>query len=246
MPGDSRPYLVPVGLRQGIGAKNVRITVIGVGGTGSALLPLVGAMDVHALHIVDGDTVEAKNLPRQLLFNAQDMGRPKVEAAVERMRTMRPDVHWTAGFRFLDAANAVALVQGSNVVADCTDDLAARALVERTCSELGIPLVSGAVHGHQVQVITCHGRHRSGGGKGFFHGRASEDQLGCDMRLVPAAVTTLTASLMALRIADLLKGGDGLAGVMDLVDSEHGRWMRIMGPEAGEFMDTPIDPAYHA
>jgi len=63
---------------------------------------------------------------------------------------------------------------------------------------------------------------------------------------VPAAVTTLAASLMALRIADLLKGGDGLAGVMDLVDSQHGRWMRIMGPEAGEFMDTPIDPQHYA
>lgn len=232
--------------QQDIGAKNARITVIGVGGTGSALLPLVGAMDVHAIHVVDGDTIETKNLPRQLLFSAQDTGRSKVEAAVERMRTMRPEVLWSAGFRFLDAANAEGLLQGSDVVADCTDDLAARALIERTCSALGVPLVSGAVHGHQVQVITCHGRHRSGSGQGFFRGRASEDQLGCDMRLVPAAVTTLTASLMALRITDLLNGGDGLAGVMDLVDSEHGRWMRIMGPEAGEFMDTPIDPAYHA
>lgn len=224
---------------------DVRLTVIGAGGTGCALLPLVGAMAVHTIHVVDGDTVEEVNLARQLLFNVQDTGRPKVDVAVERMRGMRPDVHWAGEFRFIDAANAVQRLQGSRVVADCTDDLAARSLIERTCRELGIPLVSGAVHDHQVQVITCHGVDH-GRRRTFFGGRASEDQLGCDMRRVPAAVTTLTAALMALRISDILQGGDGLAGVMDLVDAEHGRWMRIMGPEAGEFMDTPINPAHHA
>ncbi|MBX2972504.1 MAG: ThiF family adenylyltransferase [Flavobacteriales bacterium] len=233
-------------LQQGIGARNVRIAIIGAGGTGCALLPLVGAMDVHAITVIDGDTVEAKNLTRQLLYATDDVGRAKAEAAVQRMQAMRRDVRWIAEHRFVDARNITALLQGSAVVADCTDDLAARALIERTCRELRIPLVSGAVHGHQVQVITCSGEQHMRQRSGFFQGRTSEDQLGCDMRDVPAAVTTLTASLMALRIADILKGGDGLAGVMDLVDAGHGRWMRIMGPEAGEFMDTPIDPMHHA
>jgi adenylyltransferase/sulfurtransferase len=223
-----------------------RIAVVGVGGTGCGLLPLLAALHCTSITMIDGDTVEAKNLARQLLYSKDDVGRAKVDAAVQRMQAVQRDVQWVAEHRFVDANNITALVQGSTVVADCTDDLAARALIEHSCRELRIPLVSGAVHGHQVQVITCHGKDHGRRRHGFFHGRTSEDQLGCDMRDVPAAVTTLTASLMALRIADILQGGDGLAGVMDLVDSEHGRWMRIMGPDAGEFMDTPINPAHHA
>lgn len=66
------------------------------------------------------------------------------------------------------------------------------------------------------------------------------------MQAVPAMVTTITASLMAMRIADLLAGGHGHDGVLDLVDTEHGRWMRIMGPDVGEIMDTPVSPMRHA
>ncbi|MCB0765763.1 MAG: ThiF family adenylyltransferase [Flavobacteriales bacterium] len=231
-------------MQQGKGSAGM--VLIGVGGTGCALLPLISALGPASIRLVDGDTVEAGNLPRQRLFAPDDVGKLKVVAAMERIGPVAPGIHWDPVAHFIDAANITAMLEGSDLVADCTDDLAARALVERTCRSMNIPLVSGAVHGHQVQVITCHGADHSRRREGFFRGRASEDQLGCDMQRVPAAVTTLTASLMALRIADLLVGGDGLAGVMDLVDAEHGRWMRIMGPDAGEFMDTPIRPSHHA
>ncbi|MBL7953073.1 MAG: ThiF family adenylyltransferase [Flavobacteriales bacterium] len=232
-----------MGGTQHLGA-HTSIAIVGAGGTGCALIPLLGALQVEAITVIDGDTVEAKNLARQLLYARADVGRPKVQAALDRMRPTTDHITWVGHHHFLDAANCVKLLSGHTVVADCTDDLAVRALIERTCRALRIPLVSGAVHGHQVQVITCAGVDHAR--RTFFQGRPSEDQLGCDMRDVPAAVTMLTGSLMALRITDLLNGGDGLAGVMDLVDSARGRWMRIMGPEVGEFMDTPIDPAHHA
>lgn len=202
-------------------------------------------MQLDTIVLVDGDTVEVNNLPRQLLYAADDVGQPKVEAAARRMRSIAAQVEWVPVFRFLDPAAAELLREGQLVV-DCTDDLAARAIIERVCRERDLPMVSGAVHGHQVQVMTFHGKGHHSRRPTFFQGRASEDQLGCDMRVVPAAITTLAASLMALRISDLLQGGDGLSGVMDLVDGAHGRWMRILGPEAGEFMDTPIDPVHHA
>lgn len=222
-----------------------RVVLIGVGATGCALLPLISALGITSIQLVDGDTVEAGNLSRQRLFAPGDVGKLKVVAAKERIATVAPGIVWTTIPHFIDAANIATVLQGADIVADCTDDLAARAMIERTCRSLRIPLVSGAVHGHQVQVITCHGAERSRRQEGFFRGRASEDQMGCDMQRVPAAIPTFTAALMALRITDLLAGGHGLAGVMDLVDADHGRWMRIMGPEAGEFLDTPIRPSNH-
>ena len=45
------------------------IAVIGVGGTGSALLPLLGTMPISSVTVVDGDTVAAVNLIRQPLYD---------------------------------------------------------------------------------------------------------------------------------------------------------------------------------
>ena len=212
---------------------HARIAVVGAGGTGCGLLPLLAAMPVAAITVIDGDTVEAVNLPRQLLFAPGDVGRPKVQAAVDRLRPMGT-LAWRPEFRFIDPANARTLLAGHHLVADCTDDLAARQLIERTCHAEGIPLVSGSVHARQLQVVTVQGP-----GHRFFQGRTSEEQMGCDMRTVPAAVTTLAASLMALRIADILAGGDGLAGIMDLVAAANGRWLRLMGAEATGLTHMP-------
>lgn len=206
---------------------DAHVAVVGAGGTGCGLLPLLALLPVARITLIDGDTVEEVNLPRQPLYGPADVGRPKVEAAHERLATLAPTMQWRTEFRFLDGANAPELLGECHLVADCTDDLAARMLIERTCRAAGIPLVSGSVHGHQVQVVTIHPTDPP-----FFQGRTTEDQMGCDMRVVPAAVTTLAASLMALRIADRLAGGDGRSGTMDLVDARQARWLRISGAPA--------------
>ena len=227
-----------------------RIAVVGTGGTGCALLPLLASLPVRIISLIDGDTVEERNLTRQLLFTKADVGLAKVTAGAARLRSIFPAMEWREEFRFVDADNCAELLQNNLVVADCTDDLLVRALIDRACSTLDIPLVSGAVHGRQIQVVTRHSSHRDRSVAArkapFFPQRPAEEQEGCDMQAVPAAVTTIAAALMAMRIVDLVSGGHGHAGMMDLVDTEHGRWMRIMGPEAGEFMDTPVPPMRHA
>lgn len=220
------------------------IAVVGAGAIGCALLPLLGKLCAAQVTIIDGDTVELGNLPRQLLFTPDDIGRPKVHVAVERMRAGSQASHWQPEFRFIDRANAEELLLGCAFVVDCTDDLPARRLIQHACARLAIPVVSGAVHGKQVQVSTQAGTRAAEGS--FFSGRPSEEQEGCDMQAVPLAVVTLAAALMALRIEDLLKGGHGLADHMDLVDAGTGRWMRIKGPRAGTLVETPLSPEHSA
>ena len=222
------------------------IAVIGVGGTGSALLPLLVTMPLNGITLVDGDTVERSNLVRQPLYGQRDVGKPKVHCARYRMGAVSPlELHWEAFPDFINANNCRDLLKDHTLVADCTDDLDARKLITNTCAELGIPVVSGAVHGMQVQVTTRDNVAQGASKAAFFQGPPAEEQTGCDMRIVPAAVTTITASLMALRIEDLLRGGHGHAGMMDLLDIATGRWMRIMGPTGGEIMDSPTRPQLH-
>lgn len=68
------------------------VLLLGLGGGGSASLPQLLALGVKELTIVDYDVVEPSNLNRQTLYRATDVGRAKVDVAVEYARAFAPDV----------------------------------------------------------------------------------------------------------------------------------------------------------
>src|SRR3954462_8471189 len=62
-----------------------RVLVIGAGGLGRAVLPLLAAAGVGALGIVDDDAAEVSNRHRQTLHTAANGGRLKVDSAADRL-----------------------------------------------------------------------------------------------------------------------------------------------------------------
>ncbi|MFG3709546.1 ThiF family adenylyltransferase [Micromonospora sp. NPDC047730] len=80
------PYSVQERLSQ------ARIVLLGLGGTGTAVAAGLVASGIGNLHCVDFDVIEGSNLTRQLLYDEKDIGRPKVEAAVDRLRAMNLQV----------------------------------------------------------------------------------------------------------------------------------------------------------
>ncbi|HEX6490671.1 MAG TPA: ThiF family adenylyltransferase [Gaiellaceae bacterium] len=66
--------------------KQARVTVLGLGGIGSAVAASLAASGIGALHCVDFDVLEASNLNRQLLYREGDLGGSKVERAIEQLR----------------------------------------------------------------------------------------------------------------------------------------------------------------
>lgn len=224
-----------------------RITVVGAGAIGSALMPLLATHEGVRLFLIDGDVVSSDNRSRQPLYAPSDLGRPKVEAARELFRVRHPQVTVDVHAGFLDTGNAIALLAGSAVVCDCTDDLPARLLIDRSCAALGMPLVSGAVHRQQVQVATLHagsaGDASAPGLRDLFPGRVAEEQEGCLMQDVPVHVTTLAASIMAAHVDALLRNDRRLAGSLELLDVATGRWMRMAAPPVvadAEVLNTKV------
>ena len=65
--------------------KTTRITVIGAGGVGSILIDLLKSVGYRRVHIIDNDTVEEKNLKRQL-FSKEDVGESKAKVIAERYK----------------------------------------------------------------------------------------------------------------------------------------------------------------
>jgi molybdopterin-synthase adenylyltransferase len=98
------------------------VVVLGLGGTGSAVASSLVAAGVGTVHCVDFDTVEAGNLTRQLLYTEDDLGKPKVPVAVERLSEMNSHVTVTGEEKQVFCTEDVAaLMEGHDLLVLCAD-----------------------------------------------------------------------------------------------------------------------------
>ncbi|HVC01734.1 MAG TPA: molybdopterin-synthase adenylyltransferase MoeB [Steroidobacteraceae bacterium] len=134
--------------------KAARILVIGAGGLGSPAALYLVAAGVGTVGIVDCDQVEASNLQRQVLFDTSDVGRPKAEAARERLESLNPQIAVVAHALELRAANVRSVLGAYDLILDGTDRPSTRYLVNDACVILGKPLVVAAIHRNEGHAMT--------------------------------------------------------------------------------------------
>jgi adenylyltransferase/sulfurtransferase len=118
--------------------------IVGLGGLGCPAALYLATSGVGRLILNDFDRVDETNLPRQILYRPEDVGRLKVEAAQERLAALNPAVQIVCAAERLEPARLEELVAGANVVLDGTDNFATRFAVNRACVARRVPLVSGA------------------------------------------------------------------------------------------------------
>jgi molybdopterin/thiamine biosynthesis adenylyltransferase len=125
--------------------------VLGAGGVGSHVAWMLVALGVRRLTLVDDDVVEDSNLNRQLLYTADDVGQPKVEALAAHLRTIRPDVAVDTIVRRVDgpqsARDLVATIGCTVVVKAIDSPPAATEWVDAACVAQGVPYVQGGFVG---------------------------------------------------------------------------------------------------
>ncbi len=132
--------------------KEARVLVVGSGGLGSPLLLYLTAAGVGHIGIVDFDVVDDSNLQRQVLFGVENVGKPKVEAAKQRLNGLNPHVDIKVFNTMLTSENALEIMKDYDLVADGTDNFPTRYLVNDACVLLGIPNVYGSIFRFDGQV----------------------------------------------------------------------------------------------
>ena len=80
-----------------------RVILFGVGGVGSWAAEALVRTGLTHLTIVDGDTVQASNINRQLPATCATMGMPKVEALRERLLSLNPEAEIIARHEMVNA-----------------------------------------------------------------------------------------------------------------------------------------------
>lgn len=129
-----------------------KVAVIGAGGLGCPVLQYLAAAGVGQLIIVDGDRVEASNLQRQVVFGSADVGQFKAKRAAEILQVNYPHLKFVAHTEYLNPDNAHPLLADVQLVVDCTDNFAARYLINDVCVQLELPFIYGAIYKFEGQV----------------------------------------------------------------------------------------------
>lgn len=138
---------------------DARVLLIGMGGLGCPLAQYLAAAGVGTLGLVDFDVVDASNLQRQLLYGVADIGRPKLDVAVERIHALNPDVQVDVHRLQLDSGNAMEILAAYDVIVDGTDNFPTRYLINDACVLLGKPNVHGSIFQFEGQATVFDARH---------------------------------------------------------------------------------------
>ena len=125
--------------------KQSRVLLIGAGGLGSPAALYLAAAGVGTLGIVDFDEVDLTNLQRQVIHGTSDIGRLKIDSAIDRIGEINPHVHVERYDTALKSSNALEIARDYDVLVDGTDNFPTRYLVNDTCVLLGKPNAYGSV-----------------------------------------------------------------------------------------------------
>lgn len=241
----SRHLLLPdIGVEGQRRLKNARVLVVGAGGLGSPALTYLAAAGVGTIGVVDDDVVEESNLQRQVVHSTADLGRPKVDSAVDALAALNPLVHVVPHRERLTADNALELLAGYDLVLDGADNFATRYLVSDACTLAGLPEVWGSVFRFDGQVSVFW----SG------HGPTYRDLFGeapppgvvpsCAEGGVLGAMCAAVGAVMATEAVKLITGaGRSLLGRLLVLDALDMTWrtVRVATPAVPTVVTSLVD-----
>jgi molybdopterin/thiamine biosynthesis adenylyltransferase len=178
------------------------VLVVGLGGLGGTLAPLLARVGVGRLLLADGDVFTPANLNRQWLATHQTLGESKARVAADHLHQINPALLAEAIPHYLTPDNLMAYLSQVQVVLDGLDNLRSRRELFQATQKARVPLVHGAVVGKFGQVATILPDDPDSFTK-IYSDTAMEVEGG---REILAPTATLTASLQVQEAIRLILG----------------------------------------
>lgn len=193
--------------------KDAHVLIIGMGGLASTAAQYLVSSGVGEVTLVDGDVVEESNLARQILYSNKDLGRMKVEVAVERLHELNEDCQLNAVTAYLDEQNADDLMEGVDLILDCSDNYNTRYLISDLSARSNLPLIYAALHKYEGQLAVFNYK----GGASYRDLFPEQEKAGQIPTCVEAGVISTLPGIMGLHQANeaikiLLEIGEVLSG----------------------------------
>jgi len=214
------------------------VLVVGAGGLGLPALQYLNAMGVGTLGIVEQDIIDFTNLQRQVLYDENDVGKPKLTVCSEKLRAQNPDTKIIGHDTFLVKDNALEILSAYDLVIDATDNFPTRYLINDACIILKKPFVYGALHGFEAQLSVFNYK----GGPTYrclFPKMPSEEEIpNCDEHGVLGVVPGIIGNLQALEAIKMISGiGEVMSGKLLIYNGLDSTIVKINFPLTPENLD---------
>lgn len=125
--------------------RKARLLVVGCGGLGNTVLPLLSAAGIGFIRVYDHDIVEESNLHRQYMYSKSDLGKHKVLVMQNILYRQNPECHIEAYAQKLSFSYISDAMRGIDLVIDAADNFMVTYLLSDKCYEMNIPFISASV-----------------------------------------------------------------------------------------------------
>ena len=138
-----------------------KVLIVGAGGLGSSNISYLSSIGIGTLGIIDFDKVSLDNLPRQVLYGENDVGKSKVDVVKEKFSAKNSDTKIVTYKEKLDESNADKIIKDYDIVLDCVDNFDTEFILNDFCWKNRVPLVVAGVSGFkgQVTLVTPKSKH---------------------------------------------------------------------------------------
>lgn len=133
--------------------KKAKVLIIGSGALASPNILYLAGAGIGTIGLVDDDVVDLSNLHRQVVFSTQDIGKPKVQCAKNRMLAINPQIKVQTYPIRLTSQNANTLIEDYDFVIDATDNFVSKFLINDACVLSNKPFMHAGIMRYCGQIM---------------------------------------------------------------------------------------------
>jgi adenylyltransferase/sulfurtransferase len=149
----NKQIMIPdIGLKGQEKLKKAKVLIIGAGGIGCPVLQYLAAAGVGNIGIAEFDVVDESNLPRQVLYGSEDLGKLKSIIAKNCLEHLNPLLEIEIYNLRCDRSNSLRIFKKYDIIIDATDSYETRYIINDACVILGKPMVHGAIFKYEGTI----------------------------------------------------------------------------------------------
>ena len=182
------------------------VLIIGLGGLGTAASLYLANSGVGKIIVNDYDSVDITNLPRQILYNSDDLGKNKAETAKKKLLRFNPNIAVKALTEKLKYKELKEVSLFADIVLDCTDNLQSRLLINKVCIKNKKSLVSGAAIRYEGHIAVFRNDISIKGCYNCLYSPEDDNIEDCEGSGILASVAGLVGTTMSAEVIKILIG----------------------------------------
>ena len=201
-----------------------KVLIIGMGGLGCPVAEFLTRAGVGDLGIIDSDNVDLSNIHRQSLYDIEDLKKPKVKAALKKLRKINPKTKVTCFKVRLNKNNFQQIIKNYDYIVDGSDNFKTKFLINDFSLKSKKFLVTGAISKFDGHIFTFDFKNKKNPClRCFFQeDKISDDILNCEyegiLGTVAGIIGTIQANEILKKILDIGKNLNGFILILDLLN----------------------------